>query len=517
MASLRESLTYEPKELGFGTSGLRDLVTTMTDLECYINAAGFLKYLADSGQIKPGEVVYLAGDLRESTPRIMRAMAQAITDGGYRYENCGLVPTPTMSYRSFGRGAGFMVTGSHIPADRNGIKFTKPGGEVLKPDEQPIHMAVAAVRARLYTQELDNSLFDTNGMLKAAPELSGVDNTAAADYLRRYLDAFPNKPLVGKKVVFYQHSAVGRDLLAELFEGLGAKVVPVGWSDKFIPIDSENVKPEHYAYFKQQAEEHPDMFALISTDGDSDRPFVVDEHGVFHRGDELGAVVAHWLKADFAGYPVSTSDAVDTWLAQNGVGLAHTKIGSPYVIAAMNKAEASGKRRVTGWEVNGGFLTGSDLQINGQVLKALPTRDAALPMMAALMAAAERGLAVSALFDELPKRYTQQGLIDNFPPEIYHAIVKRYAHDTPEAYTALGVYFKPEQGFGEITQINDLDGVRMYFANGDIAHIRESSNAPQLRIYSVADSQARADEIAQLALAEPDGIFRTIQRDIEAA
>ena len=35
---LKEALTYSPVELAFGTSGLRGLVTDMTDLECYINA-----------------------------------------------------------------------------------------------------------------------------------------------------------------------------------------------------------------------------------------------------------------------------------------------------------------------------------------------------------------------------------------------------------------------------------------------------------------------------------------------
>ena len=34
--------------------------------------------------------------------------------------------------------ASIMVTGSHIPDDRNGIKFNRPRGEILKPDEARI-------------------------------------------------------------------------------------------------------------------------------------------------------------------------------------------------------------------------------------------------------------------------------------------------------------------------------------------------------------------------------------------
>ena len=61
-------------------------------------------------------------------------------------------------------------------------------------------------------------------------------------------------------------------------------------------------------------------------------------------------------------------------------------------------------------------------------------------------------------------------------------------------------------------RINVLDGVRVHFHNGDVAHIRPSGNAPQLRIYANSDSQARADRIVELGLHEPDGILRQLER-----
>jgi len=66
-------------------------------------------------------------------------------------------------------------------------------------------------------------------------------------------------------------------------------------------------------------------------------------------------------------------------------------------------------------------------------------------------------------------------------------------------------------GFSPITQLDLTDGVRIYFANGDVAHIRPSGNADELRIYTVADTQARADEIARLGVAEPAGILRALE------
>lgn len=512
MASLKDSLAYQPAELKFGTSGLRGLVTDMTDLECYINTVGFLQFLKDNDQIGDS-IIYLAGDLRQSTPRILRAVQKAILDADCQVVYCGRIPTPALAYHaSLKQAPCIMVTGSHIPDDRNGIKFYKADGEVLKSDEAAIKTAVASARQDLYEREVAESGFDVNGALTDLPELSPEDTAAAEEYLQRYTQVFGADALAGKKVVFYQHSAVGRDLLVTLLEQLGATVVPVGRSEKFIPIDTENVTPDDQAYFKQLAAENPDAFAIVSTDGDSDRPFVVDENGVFNRGDVLGAVVADWLQADDAAFPVTVSDAVTEHLDAENVPYQLTKVGSPYVIVAMQEALANGKERVVGWEVNGGVLLGSDVTINGQTLAALPTRDAVLPIIVALVAASVKGQKVSELFQQLPQRFTQAGLIDNFPTEVSQEIVARFSTNDDATKQALGKFFSPEQGFSEITEINALDGVRIIFTNGDIAHLRPSGNAPQLRIYSVADTQERADAIVAEAIAEPNGIFRNIEK-----
>jgi phosphomannomutase len=61
----------------------------------------------------------------------MRACAQAIVDSGCRVENAGKIPTPALISHAISAGrAGVMVTGSHIPFDRNGIKINKSVVEV---------------------------------------------------------------------------------------------------------------------------------------------------------------------------------------------------------------------------------------------------------------------------------------------------------------------------------------------------------------------------------------------------
>lgn len=513
MRTVRQALDYQPVELQFGTSGLRGLVKDMTDLECYLNTLGFLAFVAQTDALKPGSKVYVACDLRQSSERIIKAVNKAITDAGFKTVNCGQIPTPALALYALSQKAPcVMVTGSHVPDDRNGIKFYKTGGEVLKEDELVIRQAVTQARAELYARPAE--LFTPEGMLTQPANLPKEDRAAAQHFMQRFVTVFAGKSLTGKKVVCYDHSSVGRDMLPQILTDMGATVVNVGRSDTFVPIDTENVTPDDRAYFKVLASEHPDAFAIVSTDGDSDRPFVIDETGVFHRGDVLGALVADWLKADAAAYPVSASDAVDKHLTSRGVKWQHTRIGSPYVIVAMDEALRAGAKRVVGWEVNGGFMLANDITVAGKTLHALPTRDAFLPILVVLSMAAQAKTSISQLFAGLPQRYTQAGLLNNFPPETYRAILDTYLPDSPEVRKKLGVYFGDDHGFGAITQINGLDGVRIYFDNDEVAHIRLSSNAPQLRLYSVASTQERADAIVALAIAEPDGIFRKIQKDI---
>ncbi|MBW2731086.1 MAG: phosphomannomutase [Deltaproteobacteria bacterium] len=569
-------LTTPPTPLRFGTSGLRGLVCDMTDLEVYINTKGFLRYLLQGGELALNEPVALAEDLREtdpdtglsSSPRIGLAVVQAIRDAGLEAVHCGKLPTPTLAYYAASREAPMpcvMITGSHIPANRNGVKFYKRDGEVLKRDEEGILAAVADVRREEYEKDANTSAFDASSMLKIVPTTTMDAMPAEAAYLERYLSLFAAEaPLTDKRVVVYQHSAVGRDLLVRLLESLGAEVIAVGRTAHFVSVDTEDVTAEDHALFaRMAAEHHPD--AIVSTDGDSDRPLVVDESGVFHRGDVLGAVTAAFLKATYAAVPISCSDAIEGYVSQAGLSLQveRTRIGSPYVVAAMNEALARGSDDAVGWEANGGFLTASDFELSAGTLRALPTRDAVLPILAALLSASRRKIPLSALFSELPQRATGAGLIDDFPRKASQAIVARYspsasditearfersadggenarddksniiisrepssAPETLEAKDALHQeltlcrrrlqhHFSGDRAFGPVIKLNYVDGVRAWFNSGEVVHLRPSGNAPQLRIYAVSDDEARTSAIVDEAIGEPHGTLRRMEREIK--
>ncbi|MGB3111836.1 MAG: phosphomannomutase [Candidatus Omnitrophota bacterium] len=538
------------KPLRFGTSGLRALVTEMTDMECYINTMGFIFFLKRRGEINEKQKrIALGGDLRFSTRRIMSAVAEAIKDSGCEIDFCGEVPTPTLTYYAMQNGMPSMiVTGSHIPDDRNGIKFTKKAGEILKEDEPDILANVAEARKTEYNKDEKETQFDSSGMFKSTQPLPGSDKKAVDFYIRRYTETFPAGCLSGLKIVQYQHSAVGRDIIKEIFGKLGAEIIPAKRSDKFVAVDTEKVTDQTRALLKELAGEYS-PFAVISTDGDSDRPLLADENGEFLPGDKLGVLVSMYLKPDFAAIPISANDAVVSTLKEEGVKVVRTKIGSPYVVKAMNDELAKDPEAgVVSWESNGGYLLGSDWKIGDKALKALPTRDTALPLLAVILLARGKNISISELIKKsLPHRYTYADLLREYPMEVSQKIItsfsppkelkiaevefekkkieyldgkeedlgsdKKLSDPLVETKENLSKgYFTPELGFSAISAINFIDGIRIAFTNGDVSHLRPSGNAPEFRNYATADTQERAEEIVRTGIGK---ILPKMREDLE--
>ena len=540
--SLRSRLNYEPQVLGFGTSGRRGKVVDLTQLEIYLNALAELEYLQSlllsEGGIRRGEDLYFAFDLRPSSSEfvaqeegrgeIAQAIVQAIGDAGMQAVNLGRIPTPALASFALSRNKGnIMVTGSHIPFERNGYKTYSSRGELLKEQEAPINERVRQVRQRLYEQPWGQSLFDERGMLKCGhQELPAEQSEARAAYIERFTNFFSGSTLNGKRILVYQHSAVGRDLLVEILERLGAQVVKGGRSDTFVPIDTENIDAAQLAVIQGLADgaaaSSGPLHAVVSIDGDSDRPLVLGVDPLttqvhFFGGDLVGMVVAEYLQADAVVVPISCNDAIDRGELASVVE-PKTRIGSPFVIAGMEAALAKGKKRVCGWEPNGGFLTGSPIARNGAILQPLLTRDAGLPILGVLFSAEQQGLSLVDLFARLPKRFSRAALLKQFPRATAVKIVDRFSPPSGNADAIrkdLAQFFTPALGFAGIAHVDYTDGVRILFANGEVAHVRPSGNADELRIYAVADTQSRADEIAAMGVAEPAGILRKMEKAVD--
>lgn len=465
----------------FGTSGARGLAADMTDRVCYVYTIGFLQHLESIGEAAKGMPVAVAGDFRPSTDLIMAAVARAAADFGYQPLNCGKIPSPAVALKGLSdRIPAVMVTGSHIPSDRNGIKFNKGTGEILKVDEEGI---------RRQTVSVEDSLFDADGcFVRKTSSLPAVDDSAGKAYIARYLDFFPSDALAGVKLGIYQHSSVGRDMMAELYGSLGADISILGRSDTFIPVDTEAIREEDAALAARWCGEQ-ELFGIVSADGDADRPLISDEKGVWLRGDVAGILVAKYLGADSVSTPVSCNSAVEKCGCFREIR--RTRIGSPYVIEAMDRAVRSGARMAVGYEANGGFLTNSPLTRGDGTLAALPTRDAVIVHLSILLLAREEGMSISRLAGSLPRRFTASDRLKDYPVERSRAVLGLFNTGSEETDVKAA-----EKIFGDlcgkVASIDRTDGIRITFGNSEIIHLRPSGNAPEFRCYTEAGSNERA-------------------------
>ncbi len=447
----------------FGTSGLRGLVVELTPALVADHIRAF------AAACPMGRALYVGRDLRPSSPRIAGDVIAAARDLGLAVVDCDALPTPALALvAQAGGGAAVMVTGSHIPADRNGLKFYTPTGEITKDDE-------AAILAALGRPALGLS-----GALRQ-------DDQAGQAYVARYVSACGADALIGWRIGLYSHSAVGRDLLAQILRGLGAEVVELGRSDHFIPVDTEAVDPDTARQIRDWVVEHR-LDALVSTDGDSDRPLLADEAGRIVPGDVLGQITAQILGADGVVTPISSNSGM---LQKGFARVLRSRIGSPYVIAGMD--EIGGK--AVGYEANGGFLLGFDAEGPAGPLPALLTRDCALPLVMVLIAA--KGCALSARIAAEPPVVTLADRLQEIDPDRATALLAALGDD-PAARRA----FLQALGAADEVALDLTDGLRIVLAGGQVVHLRPSGNAPEFRIYVEAPDAVQAQALLQAGLTE---------------
>lgn len=447
----------------FGTSGLRGLVSELSPGLVADHVRAFVS------SCPTGMALWVGRDLRPSSPTLAASVLEAARGMGLATVDCGAVPTPALALAAMGaRASAVMVTGSHIPADRNGLKFYLPGGEISKTDESAILGALGAEPAAVPGPETQRCA------------------TAGTDWVRRYVTAFGPTALAGLRIGVWSHSAVSRDLLLEAMVALGAGGIELGRSDYFIPVDTEAVAPEARAALLGWARDHA-LDAVISTDGDGDRPLLADAVGRVIPGDVLGQIAAAVLGAETVVTPVSSNTGAEA--SGRFERVVRTRIGSPHVIAGMEVAGG----RVVGYEANGGFLLGFTAQGPAGPLPPLATRDSLLPLVAVLSRARAAG-GLAALVAAEPARFTATDRLEDVPPGAARALLAAFETRPARLDALLGA-------LGECRAATDrTDGLRIALASGRVLHMRPSGNAPEFRLYAEAEGPDGAERLLRQGL-----------------
>lgn len=227
--------------------------------------------------------VVVGRDMRESSVGYQERLMKGLVQSGVRVIDVGLVSTPAF-YFAVGHlkaHGGIMVSASHNPAQYNGFKLTRANAVPISGDT-----GIAQI-ADLVEQGLVESMESTNRVaagfsLREALEPGSIENVEGIPALSAKAEFAHagSHPIKKLKIVVDSANGMGAQYLDEMFKMIDADITRMFWdfdgsfpNHEADPFKEENTK----AICEKVLELGADLG--ITTDGDGDRIFFVDDKG----------------------------------------------------------------------------------------------------------------------------------------------------------------------------------------------------------------------------------------------
>lgn len=292
--------------------------------------------------------IAIGHDSRLSAGRISACAVKAVTESGCDAIVTGLSSTPSMfmllQEEDIGADASVMITASHLPFNKNGLKFFTPEGGLEGKDIADI-LAMAAEGAALSgsgcVRELCYIDRYSEGLVRFVREKTGQE-----------------KPLAGKKIVVDAGNGAGGFYVDKVLAPLGADtegsqfLEPDGNFPNHIP-NPEDKKAMHAV--SQRVKETGADFGIIF-DTDVDRAGAVDRQGEEINRNRLIALISAILLQEKSGTIVTdsvTSDGLTAFIESRGGKHCRYKRGYRNVIDKAKELNAAGEYSPLAIETSG--------------------------------------------------------------------------------------------------------------------------------------------------------------------
>ncbi|WP_432703643.1 phosphoglucosamine mutase [Methanothermobacter thermautotrophicus] len=425
----------------FGTSGIRGRFGEKVTLELAADTGRALAtHLGGDGEVVVGY------DTRTSSQLLENALIAGIVECGCDVTRLGMVPTPLVGYAAsrLGAAAGVMITASHNPAPYNGIKLWNPDGMAYRPSQERV------IESIIHSRDFKRKAWDELG------SITTVD--MRDDYVRAVLETVEiKKPL---KVVIDSGCGAASHLSPLIFRKAGCRVITLNSQpDGFFPGRDPEPVPENLSELMETVRSTGADLG-IAHDGDADRMVAIDDQGRFASFDKLLALMAR----EIGGKIITTVDAslcVDECLGDCGE-VTRTRVGDVHVA---NTIAEEGAR--FGGEPSGTWLHPDFCMCPDGILSAL--------RVAELVSA--RG-PLSELLEEVPSYPNIRDKVP-CPDEKKDIIMERVAAELSDQ-------------FGETSDINTIDGVRISLDDGSWVLVRPSGTEPYIRITLEGKTEEKA-------------------------
>lgn len=431
----------------------------LTDDAVYRITCAFVKWL---GVKKP--VIAVGNDSRISAPRIFAAVKKALITSGCNVVYTGLSSTPSMfmilKHREID--ASVMITASHMPSDRNGLKFFTKEGGIDGKDLNEI-LSLAEKGERLYGE----------GSYIEQPYMDEY-----SDMLVKKVEAECGKlPLKGKKIIVDAGNGAGGFFAEKVLKPLGADIKgsqflePDGTFPNHIPNPED--KEAILSLSRAVTENKADLGVIFDTD--VDRAALVDADGKEINRNRLIALISAILFKEKCGVIVTdsvTCDSLTTFIVSLGGEHLRFKRGYKNVIDKCVELNNKGVYSPLAIETSGhaAFKENYYLDDGAYLI---------VKLLTSFAKQAKEGKSLASLIEDFkePAEETEVRLTFNANSKDFKVEGEKVISDLKNfAQNNSGIILAPD----------NYEGVKMSFEEGSVI-VRMSVHDPVMPIYAESD------------------------------
>ncbi len=401
--------------------------------------------------------VAVGRDCRLSSQRLRDALIEGLLAAGADVTDVGVGPTPMLYFavQHLGVDAGMMITGSHNPADENGVKMLRRTGSIYGEEIQKLKELVehGASASRL----------------RGALEVVDVQR-AYVDYMRANIHLSPEAKAGLGIVVDAGNGAAGPLALAAMRAlGLSPEALYCEMDGTFPNHHPDPTQPENVAELIAKVKETRARVG-IAFDGDGDRLGAIDADGDIVWGDRLVTLFARDILRERPGAAilgeVKCSQTMYDDIAKHGGRAILWKTGHSLIKAKMKEEQALLAGEMSGHMFFADRYFGYD--------------DAIYAALRLIEILAREGKSIGELLADVPRMHVT--------PEI-----RVDAEDATKFRIVEAVRRHYRQKLGP-ERVIEVDGARVLFPNG-WGLVRASNTQPALVVRFEADTAAHRDAI----------------------
>ncbi|MDD3711296.1 MAG: phosphomannomutase/phosphoglucomutase, partial [Patescibacteria group bacterium] len=284
----------------------------------------------DSKNKKSDFKIVVGSDMRLSSPSLKKYLIKGLLNAGANVIDIGLTSTPTFYFAvaKYKYNGGIMVSASHNPKEWNGFKITREKAIPVSGNT-----GINFLKEKIMTGNLKTS--NKKGLLTKKKNVLQDQ----IKYDLKYGNIKKIKPL---KIVADPANAVGGLFINELFKHLPGKLIKINFKldGSFPAHEADPLKEENLEQIKKEVKKQKADFG-ISTDGDGDRVFFIDDQGeLIDQSIIRGLLAKLFLKKKpraKIGFDVRPGKITEDLILENGGKPIKTRVGHSLIKEQMLK------------------------------------------------------------------------------------------------------------------------------------------------------------------------------------